>query len=138
MATLAEHHQKPWNMARVIVASSAGTAFEWYDFFIFGSLAPVISKVFFAGLDATQALIAALALFAAGFAFRRLGALLFGVGGDKLGRTGAFLFTVSLMGCATFLSGFLPTYAQAGSMAAVFLIIVRILQGIALGGEYGG
>jgi MFS family permease len=139
MAGVAEHpHLKRWSMARVIIASSAGTAFEWYDFFIFGSLAPVISKVFFAGLDPTPALIAALALFAAGFAFRPLGALIFGVVGDKLGRKGAFLITVSLMGAATFLIGFLPTYAQAGSSAATMLIILRILQGIALGGEYGG
>jgi len=139
MATIAEQpHHRPWSMARVVIASSAGTAFEWYDFFIFGSLAPVISKVFFAGLDPTPALIAALALFAAGFAFRPLGALIFGVIGDKLGRKGAFLITVSLMGAATFLIGFLPTYAQAGSTAATMLIILRILQGIALGGEYGG
>jgi len=125
-------------MARVIIASSAGTAFEWYDFFIFGSLAPVISKVFFAGLEPTQALIAALALFAAAFAFRPLGALIFGVVGDRLGRKGAFLVTVSLMGGATFLIGLLPTYAQMGSTGSVLLIILRILQGIALGGEYGG
>ncbi|WP_308515656.1 MFS transporter [Sphingomonas flavescens] len=125
-------------MARIIVASSAGTAFEWYDFFIFGSLAPVISKVFFAGLDPTAALIAALALFAVGFAFRPLGALIFGVVGDKLGRKGAFLVTVSLMGASTFLIGLLPTYAQAGSLAAVLLIFLRICQGVALGGEYGG
>ena len=139
MATIADRHErKPWSMARVIIASSAGTAFEWYDFFIFGSLAPVISKVFFAGLDPTPALIAALALFAAGFAFRPLGALIFGVVGDRLGRKGAFLITVSLMGSATFLIGFLPTYAQAGPIAAALLIILRILQGIALGGEYGG
>jgi MFS family permease len=139
MATAAEtHHHKPWSMARVIIASSAGTAFEWYDFFIFGSLAPVISKVFFAGLDPTQALIAALALFAAGFAFRPLGALIFGVIGDKLGRKGAFLITVSLMGAATFLIGLIPTYAQSGALGPVLLIILRILQGIALGGEYGG
>jgi MFS family permease len=129
---------KPWSMARVIVASSAGTAFEWYDFFIFGSLAPLISKVFFAGLEPTQALIAALGLFAAGFAFRPLGALIFGVVGDRLGRKGAFLVTVSLMGAATFLIGFLPTYAQAGTLGPILLIILRILQGIALGGEYGG
>src|SRR6476646_3735998 len=117
MATIAaQPHHKPWSMARVIIASSAGTAFEWYDFFIFGSLAPVISKVFFAGLEPTPALIAALALFAAGFAFRPLSALIFGVIGDKLGRKGAFLITVSLMGAATFLIGFLPTYAQAGSL----------------------
>jgi MFS family permease len=139
MATMAEeHHGKPWSMARVIIASSAGTAFEWYDFFIFGSLAPVISRVFFSGLDPTPALIAALALFAAGFAFRPLGALIFGVIGDKLGRKGAFLITVTLMGAATFLIGLLPTYAQSGSTGPVLLIVLRILQGIALGGEYGG
>src|SRR3982751_281829 len=139
MATAAEtQHEKPWSMTRVIVASSAGTAFEWYDFFIFGSLAPVISRVFFAGLDPTPALIAALALFAAGFAFRPLGALIFGVVGDRLGRKGAFLVTVSLMGAATFLIGFLPTYAPAGPTGPTLLIILRILQGIALGGEYGG
>ena len=139
MATIAERHEhRPWSMARVVIASSAGTAFEWYDFFIFGSLAPVISKVFFAGLDPTPALIAALALFAAGFAFRPLGALIFGVVGDRLGRKGAFLITVSLMGASTFLIGFLPTYAQAGTLGPTLLIILRILQGIALGGEYGG
>ena len=139
MATIAKHHHHtPWSMARVIIASSAGTAFEWYDFFIFGSLAPVISKVFFAGLEPTSALIAALALFAAGFAFRPLGALIFGVVGDRLGRKGAFLVTVSLMGGATFLIGFLPTYAQSGTLGPTLLICLRILQGIALGGEYGG
>ena len=140
MATLAEQQEqhKSWTMARVIIASSAGTAFEWYDFFIFGSLAPVISKVFFAGLEPTQALIAALALFAAGFAFRPLGALIFGVVGDRLGRKGAFLVTISLMGGSTFLIGFTPTYAQAGTTGPTLLIILRILQGIALGGEYGG
>src|SRR5689334_16422314 len=140
MATVADiqHRHTGWSMARVIIASSAGTAFEWYDFFIFGSLAPVISKVFFAGLDPTPALIAALALFAAGFAFRPLGALIFGVVGDRLGRKGAFLVTVSLMGAATFLIGFLPTYAQSGTLGPTLLIVLRILQGIALGGEYGG
>src|SRR5689334_2934423 len=139
MASIAQQHEhKPWSMARVIIASSAGTAFEWYDFFIFGNLASVISKVFFAGLEPTQGLIAALGLFAAAFAFRPLGALIFGVIGDKLGRKGAFLITVSLMGGATFLIGLLPTYATAGPLAAVLLIVLRILQGIALGGEYGG
>jgi MFS family permease len=139
MASIAEPgERKSWSMARVIVASSAGTAFEWYDFFIFGSLAPVISKVFFAGLEPTPALIAALALFAAGFAFRPLGALIFGIVGDRLGRKGAFLVTVSLMGGSTFLIGLVPTYAQAGTLAPVLLVILRILQGIALGGEYGG
>jgi len=139
VASAAEHQEHSrGSMARIIIASSAGTAFEWYDFFIFGSLAPVISKVFFAGLDPTAALIAALALFAVGFAFRPLGALIFGVVGDKLGRKGAFLVTVSLMGASTFLIGLLPTYAQAGSLAAALLIFLRICQGVALGGEYGG
>ena len=139
MASVAQRdHHKPWSMARVIIASSAGTAFEWYDFFIFGSLAPVISRVFVAGLDPTPALIAALALFAVGFAFRPLGALIFGVVGDRLGRKGAFLITVTMMGGATFLIGLLPTFAQAGALGPVLLIFLRILQGIALGGEYGG
>lgn len=130
--------QKSWGMTRVIAASSAGTAFEWYDFFIFGTLATTISKVFFAGLDPTSALIAALGLFAAGFAFRPLGAIIFGVIGDRMGRKGAFLITVSLMGGATFAIGLLPTYETAGIVAPMLLIFLRILQGIALGGEYGG
>src|SRR6187549_1765936 len=139
MATLAEPQQhKPWSMARVITASSAGTAFEWYDFFIFGSLTPIISKVFFAGLDPTAGLIAALALFAVGFAFRPLGAIIFGAMGDRIGRKATFLATVSLMGGATFGIGLLPTYAQAGAIAPILLIILRICQGTALGGEYGG
>jgi MFS family permease len=107
-------------MKRVVAASSAGTAFEWYDFFIFGSLATTIQKVFFAGLDPTAGLVAALGLFAAGFAFRPLGALIFGVIGDRLGRKGAFLATVSLMGASTFLIGILPTYAQRGSSRPSF------------------
>jgi MFS family permease len=127
-----------WSMARVVTASSAGTAFEWYDFFIFGSLATVISKVFFAGLDPTSALIAALGLFAAGFAFRPLGAIIFGVMGDRIGRKATFLTTVSLMGGATFAIGLLPTYEQAGIVAPILLIFLRICQGTALGGEYGG
>src|SRR3954451_24176428 len=139
MASIAERRDhKPLSMARIIIASSAGTAFEWYDFFIFGSLAPVISRVFFAGLDPTSALLAALALFGAGFVFRPLGALIFGVIGDRLGRKSAFLITVSLMGAATFLIGLLPTYAQSGAIGSALLILLRILQGIALGGEYGG
>ena len=139
MATVAEQpkHQ-PWPMKRVVAASSAGTAFEWYDFFIFGSLATTIQKVFFAGLDPTAGLVAALGLFAAGFAFRPLGAIIFGVIGDRLGRKGAFLATVSLMGGATFAIGLLPTYQTAGIISPILLILLRICQGIALGGEYGG
>ena len=133
-----DHHYRPKEIKRVVAASSAGTAFEWYDFFIFGSLATTIQKVFFAGLDPNAGLIAALGLFAAGFAFRPLGALIFGVMGDRLGRKGAFLATVSLMGTATFLIGLLPTYQTAGIIAPTLLILLRICQGIALGGEYGG
>ena len=120
---------KPWPMARVIIASSAGTAFEWYDFFIFGSLAPIISKVFFSGLDPTPALVAALALFAVGFAFRPLGALIFGVVGDRMGRKGAFLITVSLMGASTFLIGLLPTYAQRWHFGAAAVDLSAHLPG---------
>ena len=130
--------EKPWSMARVVTASSAGTAFEWYDFFIFGSLTPVIAKTFLAGLDPTSALIAALALFAVGFAFRPLGAIIFGAMGDRVGRKATFLATVSLMGGATFAIGLLPTYAQAGIVAPILLVFLRICQGTALGGEYGG
>lgn len=139
MAGVAEQHEhKPWSMKRVVAASAAGTAFEWYDFFIFGALAQTISSVFFAGLEPTAALIAALGLFAAGFAFRPLGAIIFGVIGDRMGRKRAFLLTVSLMGGATFAIGLLPTYETAGLLSPALLILLRILQGVALGGEYGG
>ena len=125
-------------MFTVVAASAAGTAFEWYDFFIFGSLTQVISRAFFAGLNDTAGTLAALALFGVGFAFRPIGALVFGAVGDRLGRKGAFLVTVSLMGGATFAIGFLPTYAQAGIAAPLLLIALRVIQGFALGGEYGG
>ena len=124
--------------AHPVSQAHQGTAFEWYDCFIFGALAQTISKVFFAGLEPTAALIAALGLFAAGFAFRPLGALIFGVIGDRLGRKGAFLATVSIMGGATFAIGLLPTYETAGILSPILLIFLRILQGLALGGEYGG
>ena len=122
----------------VVAASSAGTAFEWYDFFVFGSLAGVISKTFFTGLPETAGLAAALALFGAGFLFRPLGALVFGRIGDRAGRKGAFLMTVLLMGGATFAIGLLPSYDQAGLVGPILLILMRIIQGFALGGEYGG
>ncbi|MFI4973792.1 MAG: MFS transporter [Caulobacterales bacterium] len=126
------------SMRTVVMASAAGTAFEWYDFFIFGSLVQIISKNFFAQLGPTAGLIAALALFGVGFAFRPLGALIFGGVGDRLGRKAAFLICVSLMGGGTFLIGALPTSAQAGLIAPVLLILLRIVQGTALGGQYGG
>jgi MFS family permease len=126
------------SMRTVVAASSAGTAFEWYDFFIFGSLAQVISKTFFTGLSETAGYIAALALFGVGFAFRPLGALVFGKIGDQAGRKGAFLATVLLMGGATFAIALLPTYRQAGIVSPILLILLRCVQGFALGGEYGG
>lgn len=134
----AKDEEKPTSLRTVIAASSAGTTFEWYDFFVFGSLIGVISKTFFTGLSETAALAAALALFGAGFLFRPLGALVFGRIGDQKGRKGAFLATVILMGVATVAIGFLPSYEQAGLIGPVLLILMRILQGFALGGEYGG
>ena len=122
----------------VVAASSAGTTFEWYDFFVFGSLTGVISKTFFTGLPETAALAAALALFGTGFLFRPLGALVFGRIGDQAGRKGAFLATVLLMGGATVAIGLLPSYTQAGIIGPILLILMRIIQGFALGGEYGG
>ncbi|MCA0356700.1 MAG: MHS family MFS transporter [Proteobacteria bacterium] len=135
---MAGESQERASMRTVVAASSAGTAFEWYDFFIFGSLTQVISKTFFAGLNETAGYIAALALFGVGFAFRPLGALVFGKIGDQAGRKGAFLATVLMMGGATFAIAFLPTYQQAGIIAPILLILMRCLQGFALGGEYGG
>ncbi len=126
------------SMRTVVAASSAGTAFEWYDFFVFGTLSAVIGKNFFAQLDDTAGVLAALALFGAGFFFRPIGALIFGGMGDRVGRKAAFLITVTLMGGATFAIGLLPTYEQAGPLAPILLIICRIIQGTALGGEYGG
>jgi MFS family permease len=126
------------SLKTVVAASATGTAFEWYDFFVFGSLAQVISKTFFSGLPDAAGYIAALALFGAGFAFRPLGALVFGRIGDRLGRKRAFLVTVLLMGGATVAIGLLPSYAAAGIVSPALLILMRIVQGFALGGEYGG
>ncbi|HEY1425533.1 MAG TPA: MFS transporter [Caulobacteraceae bacterium] len=125
-------------MRTVVAASAAGTAFEWYDFFIFGSLQAIIAKTFFAELSPIAGQIAALALFGVGFAFRPLGALIFGRVGDVLGRKAAFLICVSMMGGATFAIGLLPSYQMVGPVAPILLISLRILQGTALGGQYGG
>ncbi len=123
---------------KVIGASSAGTLIEWYDFYIFGSLATVISKEFFPQGNPTVALISTLATFATGFIVRPFGAILFGRMGDLVGRKVAFLLTLMLMGASTFAIGLLPTYAQAGVVAPVLLLLLRLVQGLALGGEYGG
>jgi MFS family permease len=123
---------------KVIFASSLGTVFEWYDFYLYGSLAAIIAKQFFAGLDAGSAFIFALLAFAAGFIVRPFGALVFGRLGDLIGRKYTFLVTILLMGGATFIVGILPTYNTIGVAAPVILIVLRMLQGLALGGEYGG
>jgi MFS family permease len=123
---------------KVIFASSLGTVFEWYDFYLYGSLAAIIAKQFFAGLDPTSAFIFALLAFAAGFIVRPFGALVFGRLGDMIGRKYTFLVTILLMGASTFIVGILPTYASIGVAAPIILIVLRMLQGLALGGEYGG
>jgi MFS family permease len=122
----------------VIVASSLGTMIEWYDFFIFGSLTAVLSLKFYPPNNDTFALVAYLATFAVGFAVRPFGALFFGRIGDLVGRKYAFLATLAIMGGATFSIGLMPTYATAGWFSPITLILIRVLQGMALGGEYGG
>lgn len=123
---------------KVIFASSLGTVFEWYDFYLYGSLAAIIAKQFFSGLDDGSAFIFALLAFAAGFIVRPFGALVFGRLGDLIGRKYTFLVTIMLMGVSTFVVGILPNYASIGVAAPVILIALRMLQGLALGGEYGG
>ncbi len=122
----------------VIGASSLGTVFEWYDFYLYGLLATIISAQFFSGVNDTTGFIFALAAFAAGFAVRPFGALVFGRLGDLVGRKYTFLITMSIMGGATFAVGLLPNYAAAGVAAPIMLVLLRLLQGLALGGEYGG
>ncbi|WP_442598329.1 MFS transporter [Parapusillimonas sp. JC17] len=123
---------------RVIFASSLGTVFEWYDFYLYGSLAAIIAAHFFSGVNPTAGFIFALLAFAAGFAVRPFGALVFGRLGDMVGRKYTFLITILIMGLSTFLVGVLPSYSSIGMAAPVILIVLRLLQGLALGGEYGG
>ena len=122
----------------VILASSVGTVIEWYDFSLYGSLAAIITAQFFSGVNETTGFILALAAFAAGFAVRPFGAVLFGRIGDLVGRKNTFLVTMGIMGLSTFLVGALPSYATIGVAAPVLLVSLRLLQGLALGGEYGG
>jgi MFS family permease len=128
----------PAKMRQVVAASSAGTIFEWYDFFVYAALASVLAPHFFAGLPDAQAFVFTLLTFAAGFIVRPLGALVFGKIGDSSGRKGAFLITITLMGVATFAIGLLPDANQIGIWAPILLVTCRVLQGFALGGEYGG
>jgi MFS family permease len=122
----------------VILASSLGTIFEWYDFFVYGILASLLGRLFFATGNPTTELLFSLGAFAVGFFFRPIGAVIFGYFGDKIGRKYTFLVTITLMGGATAAIGMLPTYAQAGLLAPLLLLFLRCLQGMALGGEYGG
>lgn len=128
----------PAEERRVIFASSLGTVFEWYDFYLYGSLAAVIAAKFFSGVPASAAFIFTLLAFAAGFAVRPFGAIVFGRLGDLVGRKYTFLVTILIMGMSTFVVGILPTYDQIGMTAPIVLIALRLLQGLALGGEYGG
>jgi len=125
-------------LRRVLVASSLGTLFEWYDFFLYGSLAIFFGGVFFPAGDDTAQLLASLATFGAGFVVRPLGAVVFGYLGDLVGRKYTFLITMATMGLSTALVGLLPTYASAGLVATLALVLLRLLQGLAVGGEYGG
>jgi MFS family permease len=138
MATAVDNRPMTAEQKKVIFASSLGTVFEWYDFYLYGSLAAIIAKQFFSGLDSGSAFIFALLAFAAGFIVRPFGALVFGRLGDMIGRKYTFLVTIVIMGLSTFIVGLLPNYASIGVAAPVILIALRMLQGLALGGEYGG
>jgi len=135
---LPKHHAATHDEKLVITASSLGTVFEWYDFYLYGLLATFISKVFFAGVNETTGFILALGAFAAGFAVRPFGALVFGRIGDLVGRKNTFLVTMGIMGLSTFAVGLLPGYETLGVASPIILVALRILQGLALGGEYGG
>src|ERR1041385_5577265 len=126
------------NIRKIIVASSVGTLIEWYDFYIFGSLATVIASQFFPKTNPTAALLSTLATFAAGFIVRPFGALVFGRLGDLIGRKYTFLLTLIIMGGSTFAIGHVPGYDKVGFAAPVIVLLLRLLQGLALGGEYGG
>src|ERR1700754_3767165 len=123
---------------KVITASSAGTLIEWYDFYIFGSLSTIIAHKFFPDTNPTAALLSTLATFAAGFIVRPFGALVFGRLGDLIGRKYTFLLTLVLMGSSTFAIGLVPGYDRIGFFAPLIVVLLRLLQGLALGGEYGG
>ncbi|MCA1660932.1 MAG: MFS transporter [Novosphingobium sp.] len=137
-AALPKHPPATQSETLVITASSLGTVFEWYDFYLYGLLATIISAQFFSGVNETTGFIFALAAFAAGFAVRPFGALVFGRIGDLVGRKNTFLVTMGLMGLSTFVVGLLPSYASIGVAAPVLLLAMRLIQGLALGGEYGG
>src|SRR5260221_3480205 len=142
MATMAQASARTGGMSKdekfVIFASSLGTIFEWYDFYLYAVLAPFFAALFFPTGNDTAALLSAFATYAAGFLIRPFGAVIFGRIGDLVGRKYTFLVTIMVMGSATFLVGVLPTFASIGWLAPILLVSLRLLQGLALGGEYGG
>jgi MFS family permease len=142
MSSTTLHHSPSGELGKghkkIIFASSLGTVFEWYDFYLYGSLAAIIARQFFSGVNETTGFIFALLAFAAGFAVRPFGAAFFGSLGDRIGRKYTFLVTIVIMGLSTFIVGILPSYASIGIAAPVILILLRLAQGLALGGEYGG
>ncbi|MCC6725312.1 MAG: MFS transporter, partial [Saprospiraceae bacterium] len=138
MTTSSTSVPKPWGIGKVIAASSVGTLIEWYDFYIFGSLAVIISTQFFPKDNPTAAILSTLATFAAGFIVRPFGALVFGRLGDLIGRKYTFLLTLLIMGVSTFGIGLVPNYESIGAAAPIIILVLRLLQGLALGGEYGG
>ena len=138
MEANAQIDSTPKETRKIIFASSLGTVFEWYDFILFGSLAPIIAKQFFTKVDPSTGLIFALLAFSAGFIVRPFGAVVFGRLGDMVGRKYTFLMTILIMGISTFAVGFLPNYDSIGIAAPIILISLRLLQGLAVGGEYGG
>src|SRR6185369_16869285 len=142
MATMSVTSAREAGMSKdekfVILASSLGTVFEWYDFYLYATLAPFFAALFFPPGNDTAALLSAFATYAAGFLVRPFGAIVFGRIGDLVGRKYTFLVTIIVMGVSTFAVGLLPTYAAVGWLAPVLLVTLRLLQGLALGGEYGG
>lgn len=137
-SALPKHHQATHNEKLIITASSLGTVFEWYDFYLYGLLTAIIAAKFLTGLNPTTSFIMALLVFAAGFIVRPFGALVFGRIGDMVGRRYTFIVTLLVMGLSTFLVGCLPTYETVGVAAPIMLVVLRMFQGLALGGEYGG
>ncbi len=137
-ASLPKHHAATHDEKLIIVASSLGTVFEWYDFYLYGLLTAIIAAQFLTGLNETTSYIMALLVFASGFIVRPFGALVFGRIGDMVGRRYTFIVTLVVMGLSTFLVGCLPTYSTAGVLAPIMLVVLRMFQGLALGGEYGG
>src|SRR5436853_724161 len=137
-ATAVAATRPTYGLPFVITAASAGTIIAWYDFYLYAPLAPFFAPLFFPSDNPTTSLLSAFATYAAGFLVRPFGAVIFGALGDIIGRKYTFLVTISAMGLSTLLIGFLPTYAQLGVFAAVLLVALRLIQGLALGGEYGG